>query len=141
MSNSDSTIEDLVGFHLRMAHGAVYRHFTDCFDALDLTQKQVSLLWLVGDDPGIAQSDVGRRMQMDRATTMGIVNRLEVRGAITRKRGTSDARQQMLELTQEGQALLEAARGALCGHEAWIKARYTEREVTTLIELLGRLHG
>jgi hypothetical protein len=48
MSNSDSTIEDLVGFHLRMAHGAVYRHFTDCFDALDLTQKQVSLLWLVG---------------------------------------------------------------------------------------------
>jgi DNA-binding MarR family transcriptional regulator len=26
---------------------------------------------------------------MDRATTMGIVNRLEVRGAITRKRGTA----------------------------------------------------
>jgi DNA-binding MarR family transcriptional regulator len=134
-------IEDVVGFHLRLAHGAVYRHFTDTFTALGLTQKQVSLLWLVGDSPGIAQAELGRRMQMDRATTMGIVNRLEARGAVSRTRSTSDARLQMLVLTPAGEAMLGSAREALRGHEDWIKARYTTREVAMLIELLGRLHG
>ncbi len=25
-------IRDIVGFHIRLAHGAVYRHFTETFD-------------------------------------------------------------------------------------------------------------
>lgn len=40
-------IGDILGFHIRLAHGVVYRHFTDTFTDLDLTQKQVSVLWLV----------------------------------------------------------------------------------------------
>ena len=52
-----------MGFHIRLAHGAVYRHFTETFSDLDLTQKQVSVLWLVDDHPGIAQIDVGQRLQ------------------------------------------------------------------------------
>ena len=40
-------IRNIVGFHIRLAHGAVYRHFTETFADLDLTQKQVSALWLV----------------------------------------------------------------------------------------------
>jgi DNA-binding MarR family transcriptional regulator len=146
MSDADhdpapEAMQDIVGFHLRLAYGAVYRHFTDCFAALGLTQKQVSLLWLVADHPGIAQAELGRRMQMDRATTMGIVSRMEARGALSRRRSASDGRQQVLMLTPAGQAMLGSAKEALRAHEAWIKARYTSREVTSLIELLGRLHG
>jgi len=29
-----------VGFHIRRADGAVYRHFTETFADLDLTQKE-----------------------------------------------------------------------------------------------------
>ena len=42
-------IRNIVGFHIRLAYGAVYRHFTETFAHLDLTQKQVSVLWLVDD--------------------------------------------------------------------------------------------
>ena len=56
-------IRDIVGFHIRLAHGAVYRHFTETFANLDLTQKQVSVLWLVDDHPDIAQTDLARRMR------------------------------------------------------------------------------
>src|SRR5919108_240416 len=70
-------IRNIVGFHIRLAHGAVYRHFTETFADLDLTQKQVSALWLVADHPDIAQTGLAQRMHMDRATTMAIVNRLE----------------------------------------------------------------
>ena len=53
-------IADIVGFHIRLAHASVYRHFTETFVDLDLTQKQVSVLWLVDDHPGISQIEVGK---------------------------------------------------------------------------------
>ena len=49
-------IQHIVGFHIRLAHGAVYKHFSETFAHLDLTQKQVSVLWLIHDHPDIAQT-------------------------------------------------------------------------------------
>jgi len=37
---------------------------------LDMTQKQVSVLWLVDDHPESPRPGLARRMRMDRATTM-----------------------------------------------------------------------
>ena len=133
-------IRDIVGFHLRLAHGAVYRHFTESFAELNLTQKQVSVLWLVDDHPGIAQTGLAQRMRMDRATTMAIVNRLEARGLLERGKSETDGRKQTLNLTGDGQAMLATAKAAIVAHEEWLKARYTQREVAQLIELLTRLH-
>ena len=95
-------INSIVGFHIRLAHGAVYRHFAETFAGLELTQKQVSVLWLVGDHPGIAQIEVGTRLAMDRATTMTIVNRLQERGYLRRERSNRDGRMQALFLTEQG---------------------------------------
>jgi DNA-binding MarR family transcriptional regulator len=118
-------IRNIVGFHIRLAHGAVYRHFMETFAHLELTQKQVSVLWLVDDHPDIAQTDLAKRMRMDRATTMAIVNRLESRGYLVRGKSESDGRKQTLNLTESGRRL---------------KSRFTEREIAKLIELLTRIH-
>jgi DNA-binding MarR family transcriptional regulator len=133
-------IRDIVGFHIRLAHGAVYRHFTETFSDLDLTQKQVSVLWLVDDHPDIAQTDLAQRMRMDRATTMAIVNRLEARGYVVRGKSPNDGRKQTLNLTAGGSKALAVAKDAIRQHEDWLKSRFTEREVTQLIELLTRIH-
>src|SRR5215470_18060807 len=103
-------IRNIVGFHIRLAHGAVYRHFTETFADVDLTQKQVSVLWLVDDHPDIAQTDLAKRMRMDRATTMAIVNRLESRGYLVRKQSRSDGRKQALNLTDRGRKALAMAK-------------------------------
>ena len=95
-------LADIVGFHIRLAHVAVYRHFTETFSDLDLTQKQVSVLWLVDDHPAISQIEVGRRLRMDRATTMTIVNRLQDRDFLRRERSATDGRKQALYLTGRG---------------------------------------
>jgi len=142
-SNEDGDIgglADIVGFHIRLAHVAVYRHFTEAFSDLELTQKQVSVLWLVSDRPGISQIAVGQRLQMDRATTMTIVNRLQERGYLRRERSTSDARKQALFLTVEGGQALAKAKGAIGAHEAWLKGRFTPDEVKKLVEMLARIH-
>jgi DNA-binding MarR family transcriptional regulator len=133
-------IRNIVGFHIRLAHGAVYRHFTETFTDLDLTQKQVSVLWLVDDHPDIAQTDLAHRMRMDRATTMAIINRLEARGLLIRGKSETDGRKQTLNLTDAGQEMLRVAKQAILDHENWLKSRFSDKEVTKLIELLTRIH-
>jgi DNA-binding MarR family transcriptional regulator len=133
-------IRNIVGFHIRLAHGAVYRHFTETFAHLELTQKQVSALWLVADHPDIAQTGLAQRMRMDRATTMAIVNRLESRGYLLRKKSRSDRRKQALNLTDAGRRALSTAKRAIQQHEQWLKSRFSAKEVAQLIELLTRIH-
>lgn len=133
-------IADIVGFHIRLAHVAVYRHFTETFADLELTQKQVSALWLVDDHPGISQIDVGRRLRMDRATTMTIVNRLQERDFLRRERSESDGRKQALYLTSEGGEALDRAKRCIAEHEAWLKNRFSPDEVKKLVEMLARIH-
>jgi len=133
-------IRNIVGFHIRLAHGAAYRHFMETFAHLDLTQKQVSVLWLVDDHPDIAQAGLAQRMRMDRATTMAIVNRLQARGYVVRGKSDSDGRKQTLNLTQAGRDALKTAKAAIRQHEQWLKSRFTKKEVATLVELLTRIH-
>jgi DNA-binding MarR family transcriptional regulator len=134
------SLAEIVGFHIRLAHGAVYRHFTETFADLDLTQKQVSVLWLVDEHPGISQIEVGQRLSMDRATTMTIVNRLQERDLLRRERSVSDGRKQALHLTQGGAAALALSKHAVGEHEAWLKGRFTPQEVEKLVEMLARIH-
>lgn len=133
-------IDEIVGFHIRLAHGAAYRHFTETFSELGLTQKMVSVLWLIAEHPDIAQVDIGRRLQMDRATTMAIVNRLEARDYLVRGASVQDRRRQTLKLTDAGDKALGEAQRAIAAHECWLKSRFTKREATLLIELLRRIH-
>ena len=136
-----ASLDEIVGFHIRLAHGAAYRHFMDTFAHLDLTQKQVSVLWLVADHPGIGQSDLARRLQMDRATVMAIVNRLQARELVIRSDHGQDARRRAISLSPLGQAALAEARTAIAEHERWLTARFSRREVKLLIDLLSRVHG
>jgi DNA-binding MarR family transcriptional regulator len=134
-------LDAILGFHIRLAHGAVYRHFTETFADLELTQKQVSVLWLLDDHPGLTQTDVGQRLQMDRASVMAIVNRLQARAFVKRGRSAEDGRRQTLHLTPAGHDMLLRARAAVLAHEQWLKERFSQREVDLLIGLLKRIHG
>jgi DNA-binding MarR family transcriptional regulator len=133
-------IQNIVGFHIRLAHGAAYRHFMETFADLDLTQKQVSVLWLIDDHPDIAQAGLAKRMRMDRATTMAIVKRLEHRGYVRRTQSKSDGRKLSLNLSAAGRRILKQAKHAIREHERWLKSRFTDEEVRQLIELLTRIH-
>lgn len=133
-------IDKITGFHVRLAYGAIYRHFMETFADLELTQKMVSVLWLVHDHPNISQADIGRRLYMDRATTMVLVNRLAERGFLERKPCPLDRRRQQLTLTPEGTAIFQKAKEAIWEHEKWLKSRFTEAEVKTLVDLLRRIH-
>ena len=135
-----SEIQGILTFHIRLAYGAVYRHFSDSFAHLNLTQKEVAVLWLVDDHLGIAQADVAQRMRMDRSTTMMIVNRLQARGYLVLGKSRTDLRKKTLNLTPIGRTALVVAKVAIRQHEGWLKSRFTDKEVVALINLLIRVH-
>jgi DNA-binding MarR family transcriptional regulator len=141
VSDVPAALDDNLGFHIRLAHGAVFRHFNDTFGGIGLTQKQTSVLWLVSDNPSISQIDIARRLQIDRATMMAITNTLVKRDYLERRSSSGDRRRQALHLTLSGAAALTAAREAVAEHEAWLKGRFTVEEVGQLVSLLRRVHG
>jgi DNA-binding MarR family transcriptional regulator len=77
---------------------------------------------------------------MDRATTMGIINRLQSRGYLVRGKCSSDGRKQALNLTDAGRKTLKIAKSAIRQNEQWLKSRFSKRETVKLIELLTRIH-
>ena len=129
-----------LGLRLRRAHGAVQRHFVEHFADLGLTQKQVSVLWLTGDHPDLAQTDLAQALDMDRATTMALVHGLEKRGLVSRSPSRTDGRRIAFRLTGAGEALLAQAKAAIAEHETWLKARFSKTELATLEELLARIY-
>lgn len=140
LAGQPTRLDDILGLHIRLAHGAVLRHFGEHFSALDLSQKQVSVLWLVHDHPGIAQTDLARRMQMDRATTMAIVHALERKHLLARATSAADGRRIALTLTAQGEETLAAARAAIADHEQWLTGRFSAAELRQLTALLRRIH-
>lgn len=140
MTISRGDLDDILGLRLRRAHGAVQRHFVEHFADLGLTQKQVSVLWLTGDHPDLAQADLAQALDMDRATTMALVHGLEKRGLVSRSPSPTDGRRIAFRLTGEGAALLARAKAAIRAHEAWVKGRFSAAELATLEQLLARIY-
>ncbi len=132
-------MDELLGFQLRLAYVAVSRHFAASMAHLDLTQKQTGVLWLIGANPGVSQTALAKKLDMDRASMMAIVDRLEAREILVRERSRHDGRRQELYLTARGRTFLKQSRTALLEHERWFTSRFSEAELAMLMELLIRL--
>lgn len=133
-------LTSLLGFHLRLAHVAVYRDFMSSLAELDLTQKQCAVLQLIGANPAVSQVDLAATLGTDRATMMAVVDRLEQRGFVTRVRSKEDRRRQELYLTEDGEAMLARAKAAIAEHEAKFTRRFSAQELRALVGALGRIH-
>ena len=135
-------LDDLVGFHQRMAMIAVYRNFTQHLQPLDLTQKQAGVLWLIAANGGVSQITLANAVLMDRASMMAIIDRLENRGLIIRRKSASDGRKQELYLTPKGRQLTAQSKAAVGKCEAWIKSHFaTQPELDAFVAALKRIHG
>ena len=131
----------LLGFQVRMAQATLYRDFAGAMGELNLTQRQMAVLEIVADSPSISQVDIAAQLLTDRATMMAIVDRLQDRDLIERRRSTEDRRRQELFLTPAGLSLLATARSIIAAHEKRFTDRFTAKELETLLEALKRIQN
>jgi len=132
-------LDGFLGYRLRRAESVMHRDFIAALADLDLTQKQAATLWLINGNPAVAQVSVAAALGMDRATMMAIVDRLEDRGLVIRKRSSVDRRRQELYLTPAGQSTLRKAKARISKHEERFTSLLTAAELASLLAALRKL--
>jgi DNA-binding MarR family transcriptional regulator len=134
-------LPELIGYHLRCAHVAVFQHFGRTVAQADISPAQLGTLLLIEANPGMSQSAVAEALRFDRSTLVQIVDRLEERGLVKRESSVRDRRSHALALTPAGAKLLVRLKAMLKAHESEIGAGLDAGERATLIGLLERLHS
>ena len=129
-------LPDLIGYRLRLAQQTVFRDFAASVP--DVSPGRIGMLLLVEANPGVTQSRLAAAIGRDRSTMVGVLDRLEARGLIERRKG-ADRRTNGLWLTRTGRGLLSKAKRAIAVHERRVAARLSAAERAKLLELLGRI--
>ena len=129
-------LHGLLGYQLRRAQQAVFRDFAATIPGL--SPGRVGLLVLIEANPGATQSRLAEAAERDRSTMVGVLDQLEVRGLIERRRG-ADRRTNGLWLTRAGRSLLARALRGIARHERRIGARLSAAERRQLLALLGKI--
>ena len=112
--------------------------------ALDFTRPQAGLLRLIDREPGQSQQAVARRLGTPPSRLVALVDGLEQRGLIERRRNPGDRRNYALHPTAAGEQAMAALSRVSLEHEQAISAPLTQAERAQLSKLLGKLaaaHG
>jgi DNA-binding MarR family transcriptional regulator len=128
----------LLGYRLRLAQQAVFRDYAASVG--EVSPGRVGILLLVESNPGVTQSRLARAVHLDRSTMVGVIDKLEERGLIERRRG-EDRRTNGLWLTRAGRTLLTRMKERIEQHERRVAARLTQAERGQLVVLLEKLSG
>jgi len=137
-SLAQGALPGLLGYRLRLAQQAVFRDFAASVQGL--SPGRVGLLILIDANPGITQSRLAEAVARDRSTMVGLIDLLERRGLVERRRG-DDRRTNGLWLTRSGRRLLARALRRIAAHERRIASRLSAAERRRLLRLLGKISG
>ena len=98
-------------------------------EELGVTGRQVTLLWLIRNHPGMSLRELAAEERISAPALSGHVDRLERAGLIERARDGADRRRVGLTLTEEGSRLLRRVRAR---RTSWLAGRLKELDPAEL---------
>lgn len=119
------------------AHAA--RRFAERVAELDLTPPQVGLLRAVAAGPGRSQQELAQHLSTPPTRLVGLVDGLEQRGVLQRRRNPADRRLYAVYLTDAGNTLLKEIGRVARAHEDAMLAALDDAERAQLHPLLARI--
>jgi len=129
-------LAELLGYRLRLAQQALFRDFAA--SVREVSPGRAGFLLLVEANPGVTQSRLARAVHLDRSTMVGVIDALEERGLIERRRG-EDRRTNGLWLTRSGRGTLARLKNRIEAHERRFAAHLSAAERAQLVALLEKL--
>lgn len=128
-----------VGYNLRRAQAASFRHLEHLARDLNLTPGQFSLLSLLAGNPGISQKAVSAVTGVDTSTMSPALESLARRGLINRARATYDRRSYSLTISSLGEDLLAAMREQVEHQERVMAEVLKPGDCEQLLQMLKRI--
>ena len=138
-SGHNYVIEESIGYLIKQAHLALHRTIDDKMAALDLTAMQWGPLLLIANGKANTAAEMSRCGGVDTSTMTRMLDRLEAKGLLIRKRSESDRRIIYLELTEEGQHLVAKVPYLLADSLNKHLRGFNVEEVATVKSLLKRI--
>jgi DNA-binding MarR family transcriptional regulator len=132
------SVEDEIGFALRLAQLAVFKDVIETLNPFALRPSDFSALRVIAANPGLKQQDIGRELGIKGPNLVGMVDELHKRKLITRKVTPGDRRSYALTLTATGRDLMEKAEEAHREHQAHIRAALGDNDP---VQFLAALHS
>jgi DNA-binding MarR family transcriptional regulator len=134
-------LDELLGYSLRRAQVAMFIAFHEATRGLDITPPRFSALVVIGANPGISQSDLGKVLGIARSGAMLVTDLFQARGLVERRRRPDDARAWGLHLTRRGERFVERLKKRVVELDLRRAKSLAPAERRTLLRLLEKLAG
>ena len=134
-----SGLNDLLGFQLRRAQMSVFHHFSSTVGGEGITPALFGLMMIVSKNEGLSQSRLAQALGIDVSTMVAMIDRIEKKRWIQRKKSNVDRRSHALYLTKEGNRLIDRLCLLVEGHEKKFFNNLNLSEKKTLLALLKKI--
>ncbi|WP_424830237.1 MarR family winged helix-turn-helix transcriptional regulator [Ruegeria sp.] len=131
-----SYLESTLGYRMKRALVALYRGIYDSLGGDGLTLVQFSVLSIVQDNPGIAQSELAKALGVERPRLVPVIDTLEKRGLAERRQNPEDRRGRMIYLTADGTFCIRQLKMKFDAHQKTLRDQIGG---VTFDQLLGTL--
>jgi DNA-binding MarR family transcriptional regulator len=137
----DFTGEICIGYQISRAYSANRTQLEARFEGEDISFTQWRVLMCLRDGLANTCADLSRELSHDKGSMTRLVDQLENRGFIRRRRDREDRRIVFLTLTPAGRAAVSRLIPKLVNYYNQLLADFSPQEVTMLTQLLKRLRG
>jgi DNA-binding MarR family transcriptional regulator len=130
---------DSMGYLMRRVYAVMHERIEAAFAGHDFTLMQWIILVYLRDGLAHTASDIAREFRHDSGALTRVIDQLERRGLITRRRSTSDRRVVELGLTALGRRTIEQLLPVMVNEMNTALAPFTRAEFEQMRTLLRRL--
>lgn len=132
-------LDELLGYALRRAQVGMFLAFHAATRGQNITPPRFTALVIVGANPGIGQSVLGRVLGIARSGAMMLTDWMEERGLAERRRRPNDGRAWGVHLTARGEKLVASMKLRVSAQDRKRAGVLDARERRELLRLLNKL--
>lgn len=132
--------EESIGYWLTISTQAIHRALNDELAPHGITYRQTQVLAWLAVEGELTQSDLACRMLIEPPTLVGILDRMERDGWITRESSSTDRRKKLIRPNPQAEPVWEKIVSCAKRVRARATRGMTPEEVETALSLLRRIH-
>jgi DNA-binding MarR family transcriptional regulator len=125
------------GYAVRRFQIWIFQDFIRTLGAVDIRPTQYSVMTVIGANPGLSQMAVAKRLGIERARLVHLLDSLEHRDLLSRIRSATDRRSHALHLTARGKTALAQFKRLAAEHERHVAEKIGKANREKLLEILS----
>ena len=128
---------DHAGYAVRRFQLWIFQDFIKTLAAVNIRPTQYSVMTVIGANPGLSQMAVAKRLGIERARLVHLLDSLEERDFVSRIPSATDRRSHALHLTAHGKTALAQFKRLAAEHERHVADKIGKENREQLLRILA----